>query len=363
MAPYRARGRMDQMKEKEKQTAKLGAVELSAFCRQIAMMQKAGIAPADGLYLMAGDAEDAEKQILNEMAEDVELGTPLFEAFRRQGRYPAYVVNMTELGERTGKLDLVMEALAAYYDKEHQIAVSIQNALTYPAAMIFMMLVVLFVLMTKVMPVFESVFKQLGVELSPLAKSAMQVGGVLSGAAIAAELLLLITGGLVYLLTKRGVKIGWAEKLSSLVTRRSKVARLTAMRRFASVLSLSNQSGLDTDDGLAMAEGMVEHPLVAKLLGECREKTAGGMRFDQAMKETGLLTGLQLQLVQMAVRTGSLDSIMNQISNEFSDSADETIDRAISRLEPTLVAVLAVAVGLILLSVMLPLMGMMAAMG
>lgn len=157
--------------------------ELSAFCLQISILLKAAVPLDEGLYLMAEDAPtEEEKKLLHTMGEDVELGDPFFESLERTGAFPPYVVRMAKLGQQSGTLDQMMESLADYYEKEYYMMKNIRNAITYPVMMVGMLLIVLFVLFTRVMPVFEQVYAQLGVQMSPLSQAASRLGGILSGA-------------------------------------------------------------------------------------------------------------------------------------------------------------------------------------
>lgn len=167
------------MEEKKKKKSGIySAGNLSAFCLQVSLLLSAAVPLEEGLSVMAEDARTLqEKKLLQELAEDVELGEPLFAALERTGEFPPYVVKMAKLGHQTGTLDQIMKDLSVYYEKEFQLMRSIQNALTYPVMMIFMLLTVLFVLFTKVMPIFEGVYEQLGAQMSPLSRTAYPAWG------------------------------------------------------------------------------------------------------------------------------------------------------------------------------------------
>lgn len=161
--------------------------ELSAFCLQIGLLLEAAVPLDEGLAIMAEDAgcED-EKQLLLYMAEGAELGDPFFKVLEDAGTFPLYVVRMAKLGQQSGTLEQMMKSLSDYYEKEYRLLVNVKNALTYPIMMVVMLLVVLFVLFSKVMPVFDQVYEQLGAKMSPAARSAIRLGGLFSGAALIA---------------------------------------------------------------------------------------------------------------------------------------------------------------------------------
>lgn len=348
-------------KEAKKQ---YNARELSAFCLQVSILLRSAIPLDEGLSVMAEDAVwEEEKKILIHMSEEVELGSPFSKVLEETKVYPAYVIRMAKLGEETGTLDQMMEALAEYYEKEYVLMKNIRSAVTYPVIMIFMLLVVLFVLFTKVMPIFEKVYEQLGAAMSPVSVAATRLGGIFCGAALALGILLALAACFTWLLSKKGKRFFFVERLILWVKRRSRIALATANRRFTSVLALTLHSGLDLDKGMELAAELVENPAVEEKINACREELEIGSDYYTSMKNTGLFKGFYVQMIKVGARSGKLDSVMEEISQSYEEDADTAIEGMVSRFEPTVVAVLAIAVGLILLSVMLPLVGVLSAIG
>ena len=338
--------------------------ELSAFCLQISILLKAAVPLDEGLYLMAEDAPtEEEKKLLHTMGEDVELGAPFFESLERTGAFPPYVVRMAKLGQQSGTLDQMMESLADYYEKEYYMMKNIRNAITYPVMMVGMLLIVLFVLFTRVMPVFEQVYAQLGVQMSPLSQAASRLGGILSGAALIVFVLLAVAVLIAAIAAGAGKELTIAHKLMERLKRNSKTALAAAGRRFTAVLALTIRSGMELDKGMELARELVDNGTVAEKIDVCSEKLQLGEGYYEAMKESGLFSSFHIQLIKVGVRSGKMDEVLQEISDDYEQQADASIDAMVARLEPTLVAVLAVAVGLILLSVMLPLAGILAGVG
>lgn len=340
------------------------ARELSAFCLQISILLHAAIPLDEGLSVMAEDAAwDEEKKILLKMAEEAEMGIPFSKVLENAGVYPPYVIRMARLGEETGNLDQIMESLAEYYEKEHILIKNIKNAVTYPVIMIFMLLIVLLVLFTKVMPVFENVYKQLGAEMSPVSLVATKLGGIFCTAGLAVGILLALTAGAVWLFGRKGKRVPAAQQLILLIKRRSRIALSIANRRFTSVLALTLHSGLELQKGMELAGELVDNPGVEEKIKACAEELDAGTDYYTAIKNTGLFKGFYVQMIKVGTRSGRLDSVMTEISKNYEEEADAAMEHMIGRFEPTVVAVLAIAVGLILLSVMLPLIGVLSAVG
>ena len=141
--------------------------ELSVFSGQLAMILHSGISTLEGIEIIKEDAVSKEAgEILGSINEALEQTGDLAEAFRTSGVFPEYFIKMTEIGERSGTLEDVMDGLSSYYSRQDSLARSIRDALTYPLILLAMLFSVLLVLMTQVMPVFREVFDQLGIELT-----------------------------------------------------------------------------------------------------------------------------------------------------------------------------------------------------
>ncbi|MGN0158732.1 MAG: type II secretion system F family protein [Brotaphodocola sp.] len=338
--------------------------ELSAFCLQISLLLKAAVPLDEGLLIMAEDAvSETERKILSVMAETVEIGEPFYTALEHSGCFPSYVVRMAKLGQQTGTLDKLMESLSVYYEKETIMMRNIRSAVTYPVMMAGMLLVVLFVLFTKVMPIFEEVYTQLGISLSPLTLAASRLGGMLCGLALVLFGVVLAAVFVAAAVSGLGHTLVWAEKLKDGFKKNNRTALAAAGRRFTAVLALTLQSGMELEKGMEIAEEMVDNKKVAAQIQACSRRLEEGVPYDMAMKEAGLFSGFHIQMLKVGTRSGRLDEVMREISEDYEQQTDASIDQMISRLEPTMIAVLAAAVGLILLAVMLPLAGIMAGIG
>ena len=182
------------------QQKSLSYPELASFCGEMGMILRSGISALEGLELLMEDTQnDAEKTLLDTMYQSMQSGDTFADALSRTGVFPSYLIHMTAIGEETGRLDDVMESLSAHYQREESLSRSIRSSLSYPLIMIILMLVVIVILITKVMPVFQQVFVQLGTEMTGLSKGILLLGSVLSRYALVFVILIaaVIAAGIV----------------------------------------------------------------------------------------------------------------------------------------------------------------------
>lgn len=167
--------------EKRTQQGKLTNLEIASFCSEMAMILKSGISSLEGVDLLREDAQTkAEKELLDEIYQSVMDTGRLDQALEETKVFPEYLIRMTQIGEETGTLDEVMVSLAEHYDREEAIRRSVRSAISYPLLMIGMMLVIIIILMTKVMPVFDQVFRQFGQEMTGFSRGILLAGNALS---------------------------------------------------------------------------------------------------------------------------------------------------------------------------------------
>lgn len=336
----------------------LSNTELITFCNQLGMLIHSGISTMEGISIMRDDLpEGSGKALLTQIYDGLEMQQELSDVLVETGEFPKYATDMIRIGNYSGKLDEVLASLSVYYEREENIASSIRNAVTYPTIMILMLFIVIGVLIVKVLPVFQDVYRQLGTELSGPARALMTFSNGLQRALPFVIVLLLLGGGVLFILIKRKSAVFSNFFLSK------KLAESIAVGRFASGMALTLSSGLDTDESLKMTSELTDHIGLQQKVSVCKEQISAGERFADAITTAGIFSSTQSRMIHIGVRSGAMDSVMEDIARQCNEETDSKIQHILSILEPTLVAILAIIVGVILLSVMLPLMGIMTQMG
>jgi len=333
--------------EKQLHQKQLSNLELSEFFNQISMLTKSGISIPEALNLLLLDAKNnAERELLSLMLKEAEVSGLLYPAADMSGVFPDYALHMIRLGEETGNLDSVLEGLSDHYIREENLRGMIRSALIYPCIMLGMMLLVVLVLLTKVMPIFQQVFWQLGHKMSGLSAGLLQIGETLSRYSAG---IILFTVVLIVLLTVFRSRLPFSRRMQKSIS----------ASRFAGGMSIALKSGLTPEQGLELAYELVESSDFRNKIASCQQQLASGTELSQALTNSGILTGSYARTAYIAGRAGRMDEAMAHISEEYAHAADTMLSRFLSMLEPTLVILLSIVVGVILFSVMFPLLGIL----
>ncbi len=343
---------------------KLTAPEINTFLSQTALLVQAGITPFSAMEILLSDTRSTDgRALIEEIIATCKEGEPFYEALRRTEAFPDYCIHLIKLGEQSGNLDDCLSSLAAYYEKEENIKESIKSAITYPLVMIVMMFLVIFVLMTKVLPIFNQVFSELGNEMTGIAGSLLHLGEALNrysgvGVFILVVLFILVYGSLnipvmkekaLFLLAHFPATKGFMQKF--------------ACQRFASGMAMTLRSGIDTFASLDMVKELVGNEEMEKKIAKCKEDLKKGDNLSDALVNSGIFNNMHSRMVNVGYRSGNIDVVLRKIADQYEKETDQKLQSIISVLEPTLVIILSVIVGLILLSVILPLMGIMSSIG
>lgn len=335
---------------------------IASLTLELSMLLHAGVSAGDALALLS--EEEEYRELLAGMAQQADEGASLAACLRDSGKFPAYVCGLIEVGEHAGRTEEALSALSRYYERRTRLDRRIRSALLYPAVMLVLMLVVIGVLLVKVLPIFNDVYASLGGQLTGVAGGLLTLGRWLDSAMPFLWVLL----ALVVVFFGLFAAIGpFREKVLGLWRKRrgdKGIFRRMNTARLVQALAMGMSSGLQMEEALELAaELMSDVPPAQKRCMDCREKLDQGKPLSEAMLESGLLPARSSRLLELGQRSGAADTTMEKIASDLSEDSEAAIEDMVSRIEPALVLVCSLLVGLILLSVMLPLMHIMSAIG
>ncbi len=343
---------------------KLTHSEIAGLCRRLALLLHAGIGIADGVFLLAEEETKDMRGLLSDLGGRMDGGAPLSDAMESSCAFPGCVTGMVRMGEQTGRMEDVLTALADFYEQRSRNSRRIKNALTYPAVILMLVLVVVSVLLMKVLPVFDEVYASLGSRLTGVAAGLLHAGQLLEQAMplLLIGLAALALAGLLYGICPpvREKANGWyAAQFGD-----RGVSRGFNNANFARALAMGLGSALPLEDAVELSGKLLaDVPGAAARCSRCAEALGGGAPLSDAMKDAGFLPPAECRMLSVGLRQGSADLVMADIADRMMEKANETLEEMVAKVEPAMVLTASVLVGLILLSVMLPLMNIMAAIG
>ena len=345
---------------------KVKGKDITLLTRQLATMLTTGVPLIQALKLVGDNHKKAEmKSILSQIIKGVEAGTPLSKTMRTASQhFDNLYTDLIASGEQSGNLPEVFERLATYREKSEELKSKVIKALIYPSMVVLVALGVSFMMLTMVIPEFETMFKGFGAELPWFTQQVLKLSHWIQ----AYSFLMLITGfgacfGVRYL---RKVSFDFRLKTSRWALRIPVIGGVfskASIAKFSRTLSTSFSAGIPILTSLqttAKTAGNLHYEIA---IGQLHKDTASGMPMYIAMRNTQAFPEMVLQMVMIGEESGNLDDMLNKVATIYEFEVDNTVDNLGKILEPLIIVFLGVVVGGLVVSMYLPIFNLMNVMG
>ncbi len=339
--------------------------EISSFCEQMEWLIHSGVGVGEAIRLTAEDETDTGLQkMLLQATECVEDGIPVAGALKDMGCFPGYVCGILATGEKTGRLEESFRAIKGYYQRKEQTGNRMKSALLQPTFLLLLVMVVLGILLTHVLPTFESVYESLGGSMTGVAGVLLTIGLWLRKwiwvvfFPVGAILLFVLLFSLYTPVREKTVCFFKRISGDRGVMRKENDAVI------AEVMAMGLGSGLLLEDTMELAAKVMEDvPRAKKRCLQCKAALVGGGLLADALKNSEILPRSACRLLSAGMRGGNGDAVMREIADKLSEEAEVALSNKMDKIEPALVLTVSVLVGAILLLVMMPLMNIMETIG
>ena len=343
---------------------KLSPSEISVFCSQISIFMRAGVTLIEGISLLLEDLEQGRlRAAVESIAGALKERKTLSEAVEKTGVFPEYLMRMVKIGETSGTLDETMASISAYYERESALKQRIKNAVTYPIVLVCMMAAVVMLLIMRVLPTFDSILKSLGRPMPPLVRGLMDFGRFVGDNALVAAAVLAVVVAAFVLTGRTSAGREFFDRIKMSLPFVRPVMQKIASERFATAMSFLLKSDIDIEQAVDMSKELAGNSYLTNKIDRCLKLSRKGDQIFDAIAEAGIFPRLFTRMLSIGVKTGDLDEIMGQLSRIYEQESDAALRKLTAIIEPAFVAVLSVIVGVILVSVMLPLIDIMSSIG
>jgi type IV pilus assembly protein PilC len=345
--------------------SKVTSKDLVVFTRQFSTMIDAGLPLVQGLTILAEQSENPTfKIILKEITKDVEGGSTLAEAMKKHPKvFDDLFVNLVAAGEVGGILDTILRRLATFIEKAVKLKSQIKGAMTYPAVVVAIAILVISVILVFVIPVFEDMFKSFGSALPGPTQLVVNMSRFLKGNF---HWVILALGAVIYGFKRyRGTGRGrkQTDALLLKVPIFGDLARKSAVARFTRTLGTMISSGVPILDALEIVAKTSGNVIIEEIIYEVRGSIAEGQTIAEPLSENDIFPGMVIQMIAVGEATGALDSMLEKIADFYDDEVDAAVAALTSMLEPLLMVFLGGSIGGLVIAMYLPIFGMAAAMG
>ena len=335
--------------------------DIAIFMRQLATMLGAGIPLVQSFEIVGAGHENAAMQkLILAVKTDVEGGNSLADSL---AKHPLYfddlVLNLVDAGEQAGALESLLDKIATYKEKTEALKKKIKKALTYPAAVLVVALVVTTILLIFVIPAFEDLFKGFGADLPTFTRMVIDLSVfvrqqgwyivILMGAAVATFL---------YFKKRSRPMRHWLDRAILKMPVIGGIIRKAAIARYARTLATMFAAGVPLVEALESVSGATGNIVYEVGVLKMRDEVATGQRLQVAMENTDLFPNMVIQMIAVGEESGSLDDMSSKVADFYEEDVDNAVDNLSSLLEPLIMSILGVLVGGLVVAMYLPIFKM-----
>jgi len=343
-----------------KRGGKVTARDLSIFCRQFGVLYSAGIPILPALQAIRAQQgpDSALGQALQRVLARLERGDSLAISMRDDKAFPAILVNMVAAGEVGGSLDESLTRASHYFEREYQVGQKVKSALTYPKFVGIFSLGVAWFMLATVLPNFASIFSSFDMELPAITQFMLNLSHfiVRFGWMIALAVVGLLMGYSRWVATAAGK--GRVDRFALKMPIFGKLTAMNALSRFCRTLAVLTRSGVNVVGSLRLAEQAVDNAVFSEAVQAAAREVGAGGRIAPELERSGLFPPMAIQMISVGENSGSLDSMLNQIADFYDQDITTMTEQMGKMIEPMVMALMAVIVGLIAVSIALPMMQM-----
>lgn len=352
--------------KKGKAKGRVGSQALTDFTAQMAVLIDAGLPVVRSLKVLSKQQKPGPfKYILEEVADSVETGSSLSEAFGAHPRvFDRLYVNMIKAGEAGGILDTILQRLADFMEKAQRLKKKVIGAMIYPIIVMSVAVMILTGIMIFVVPAFEQMFKEQGFELPLMTQILVGVsngiaswkGGVFVGVVVAAGFGMMAWGR-----TPKGERV--IDKLKLKVPIFGNIIKKAVTARFTRTLGTLVTAGVPILESLNICKNAIGNVVLGEAIDKVASSIKEGETIAGPLGETGLFDDLVVNMIDVGEETGELDKMLIKVADTFDTYVDIAVESLVSILEPILIVFMGGAIGFIVIALFMPLVGLIDAIG
>lgn len=340
--------------------SKVKTKDIAIFCRQFSVIISAGISILKGLSIVKEQTESKRlKDVLEEIFDDVQRGKALSEAMKKQKDFPAMLSNMVTVGETSGTLDVIMERMAFYYDKENKLNQKIKGAMTYPMVVSVIALGVVTLLITKVLPVFIGMLN--GATLPLPTQILLGISNFLTTKwyIVIGALVIIVVSSRMFVASPGGRHL--VDKFKMNMPIFGKIYKKIVTAKFARTFGILMGSGVPLIDSIEICADVVGNVIIKDVLESTKGEIQKGLSIGETLESRHVFPPMLTQMIKIGEESGTIDSILEKTAEFYDNEVDTATDQLTSLIEPLIMVVLGSIVGFIIISIILPMFQMYSA--
>lgn len=344
-----------------KKSKAIKAQDIALFSRQLATMMESGVPMVQAFEIIEGGQENPRMaKLINDVKTEIQSGSTLAHSL---GRHPLYFdelyCNLVAAGEKAGVLDELLDTIATYKERTEEIKGKIKKAMFYPIAVLAVAIGVTILLLVKVVPQFQDMFKSFGADLPALTIAIVDASKFMQSNLVWILLLVAgVIGGFIFF-KKRSLKFShFLDRLTLKIPVVGGILYDAAVARFSRTLSTTFRAGVPLVEGLDTVSGAVGNIVFKEAVLKIKDDVSTGHQLQLAMSQTNLFPHMVVSMAAIGEESGNLDTMLAKAADYYEQEVANAVDALSSLLEPVIMVLVGGLVGVMVVAMYLPIFKM-----
>jgi type IV pilus assembly protein PilC len=344
-------------KKKAFTIGKISTKQLCTFTRQLSTLQDAGLPILRSLKILEGQCRPGVlKNALADVVEDIESGSTLSEAFAKHPKaFDRLYCNMIKAGEAGGALEAILQRLADFKEKSQSLKRRIKSAMVYPAVVITVACAIVGFILYFIIPKFESIFADFGVDLPKMTKFLTAASHVVVRRFWVVILTPIILWIIIKLLYRNRTGAYILDRIKLMIPVMGAIVEKSTVARTMRTLGTLVQSGVPILESLNIVRDTAGNAVFERAFTRIYESIREGETIAQPLREARIVDDIVVNMIDVGEETGELDNMLNKIADNYDEEVETLVESLVSLLEPVMIVVLGGIIGFIVIALFLPL--------
>lgn len=332
--------------------------DITIFCKQFYSILTAGVTVIDGLRMIQDQTDNKHlRKALYNVQVSVEKGDSLASAMEMEGKvFPELLIHMVAAGEATGNLEIAFDRVCKQFDKDMKLTSMVRSAMIYPIMVLLVAVIVVIILMVYVIPNFQQAFDDMGEELPAITQLVINCSDFMASNII--PIVIGLVTFVILLMIAKGTEPG--KKFTSVMALKLPMVKdfsvKNAAAKFSITMSTLIVSGVPLVEALDIVSGVITNRVIRQAIKGCREEVMQGIPMSEPLAASGVFPPMVHHMVKIGEETGTTEDMLDKIAEYYEAEVEDATKALTTVMEPLIIILLAVIVGTVIGSIMMPML-------
>ena len=329
--------------------------ELRILCNEMEILLESGCEITKIFEMIKINFNKNIVNVLEEVSSNIQKGNSISKSFKKTNKFSLFFINMVKAGEISGNLDMVMNRLYDYYDKEYKLKSKLTSILIYPIFLLILSIVSALFMFTSIIPNFQIVFTNNGLEPPLFTSFLINVSIFIRDY----YLYIILTSLLILIILFYKIKTSskfklYIEEIQFKIPFIKNITQLVITTKFSRALCILIKSGIEITEAIEISSQVIDNHILHNEISNCKKSIKNGNTISQSLSLVRSFPSLFITMIRIGEESGSLDKTLSSITKFYEQELENKIEQGMKIIEPAIIIIVAAVILVLIIGMLLP---------